>query len=419
MRRSCASSRPFWVSGAFSLVILALPGVFWVNASGFELIQPSLERWGRDIERSMTGLGLYTSIAVGFTRFGTYAMAKSRKRRGVRVLTSKAEERRCVQRIPLARLGFDPKLRDVLIKLGVETIGAFLRLPASGLLERFGPDAYRLHRLASGTTWTPLRHRPEHEVFTDRIELDDAESNATRLLFIVKRLLHPLLARLAARERAVESLEITLRLENKAERTEALRPAVATLDEAQLLDLARLRLEAIHLDAGAIAMTVDAIATRATREQLSLFAQKPRRDPKAADRALARLRAEYGDLAVCHPRLSYGHLPEAKFTWVPVAHAPPARPRTIEGPPPLIRRFFERPVPLPAQRRQLRDDGWLLRGLEHGAVMQLKGPFVVSGGWWIDPIHREYHFALIRRGDLLWVYFDKKRRRWFMHGEVR
>jgi len=46
------------------------------------------------------------------------------------------------------------------------------------------------------------------------------------------------------------------------------------------------------------------------------------------------------------------------------------------------------------------------------------GPYVVSGGWWARPVHREYHFAETLRGDLLWVYYDRQRRRWFLQGEV-
>jgi protein ImuB len=66
--------------------------------------------------------------------------------------------------------------------------------------------------------------------------------------------------------------------------------------------------------------------------------------------------------------------------------------------------MFTRPQLLPPQARQVRDDGWLLSGLEHGAVVRILGPYVVSGGWWqgcsANPgLHREYHFAELRRGD--------------------
>jgi protein ImuB len=63
----------------------------------------------------------------------------------------------------------------------------------------------------------------------------------------------------------------------------------------------------------------------------------------------------------------------------------------------------------------------LFNSLEHGAVVRVHGPFVVSGGWWAagqSEVCREYHFAETRRGECLWIYFDRARRRWFQHGAV-
>ena len=53
-----------------------------------------------------------------------------------------------------------------------------------------------------------------------------------------------------------------------------------------------------------------------------------------------------------------------------------------------------------------------------GAVVRILGPYIISGGWWQHELHREYHFAELRRGDCLWVYYDRNRRRWFCHGAV-
>jgi protein ImuB len=86
--------------------------------------------------------------------------------------------------------------------------------------------------------------------------------------------------------------------------------------------------------------------------------------------------------------------------------------------PVLVRRLYDRPLALPPRSHHLRDDGWLISSLPHGAVTRLVGPFVISGGWWRRPVHREYHFAETGRGDLLWVYFDRERRRWFLQGHV-
>jgi protein ImuB len=84
---------------------------------------------------------------------------------------------------------------------------------------------------------------------------------------------------------------------------------------------------------------------------------------------------------------------------------------------PLIRRILRKPEVLSAPGRQLRNDGWLIRGADHGPVTHSAGPYVVSGGWWVRDVHREYQFIMTRRGELLWVYLDKRRRRLFMHGE--
>jgi protein ImuB len=157
----------------------------------------------------------------------------------------------------------------------------------------------------------------------------------------------------------------------------------------------------------------------ATREQLAMFAQKPRRDLKAANEALARVRAELGDDAVVRAVLREGHLPEASFGWERLQHVVHAQPKPVRVRP-LVRRLYSKPQLLPPQARQVRDDGWLLSGLEHGAVVRILGPYVVSGGWWQQQqeLHREYHFAELRRGDCLWVYYDRNRRRWFCQGAV-
>jgi protein ImuB len=82
-----------------------------------------------------------------------------------------------------------------------------------------------------------------------------------------------------------------------------------------------------------------------------------------------------------------------------------------------MRRIYRKPEVLSAPARQLRDDGWLIRGADHGPVTHTAGPYVVSGGWWMRAVHREYSVVLTRRGELLWVYQDKRRRRLFLHGE--
>jgi protein ImuB len=406
------------------------PGVFWLNGAGLKHLYHSPRQWAHAIHQEIATQSFAAGIVVGFTRFGTYASAKAQK--GIVIFRDTAEERSVVQKIPLSRLNIDPRFRDALFKLGIETVGALLSLPPGGLRERYGAEAHRLYQMAAGELWTPLDpSKPEEPVAQRRI-LDDPESDATRLLFLIKQMLHPMLAALAKRAQALAVLWLSFLIDKNGWLKEQIRPATPTLAEAQIIDLIRLRLESLKFSAGATEIELNAEACAATREQLRLFAEQPKRDLDAANRALARLRAEFGDEAVVHAKLKDGHLPEARFAWEPLDrvklprldHNPVAlAPNDLNdlnssGVKVLVRRITSKPIMLPGIPTHTHEDGWLILGPKYGTVDRLTGPYVFSGGWWHREIQREYYYAETRRGDLLWIYYDRVRRRWFLQGAV-
>ncbi|HEV2440870.1 MAG TPA: DNA polymerase Y family protein [bacterium] len=382
------------------------PGVFWLDASGLERLHASLGGWAEQIRNDLARAGYNAVVVVGFTRFGTYAAARAT--RGTRVFTDPDEERSAVRHVLLRDLYVPVETLDALGRLGVRTVDDLLRLPAGGLLERFGPAAERLHRQASGDLWTPLAPRPAIEPVRRHLVLDAPEADAQRLLFTVKHILDPLLARLASRGQALAALDLRLRVE-KEWSAQAVRPASPTLDLVRLADLVRLRLETVRVDAGVTEVYVEAVGAPAAPEQLALWAEHPRpaRDLEAGTRAIDRLRARYGDGAVVCAVLRDGHLPEARFGWAPVAHLSLPRPRRLETGS-LVRRIFARPLPL------------------HAPAPAVAGPFIVSGGWWAAPpredgmreAHRTYYFMEGASGELWWVFYDQARRRWYLHGQV-
>jgi protein ImuB len=313
----------------------------------------------------------------------------------------------------------------MLFKLGIKTVGGLLTLPPGGLRERFGKEAHRLYRMAAGDLWTPLEPEAPAEPARQKYILDDAENDTTRLLFLIKQLLHPLLATLASRHQALVALWLSLLIDHGDRLKEPLRSAVPTLDAAQILDLVRLRLESLRLAAGVIEVELHAESCAATSEQLRLFAEKPTRDLDAANRALARLRAEFGDESVVYAKLTDGHLPEARFVWEPLSRV--KLPRNVLNDlnglnvlnsQVLVRRVFARPIRLAGGPYHSHEDGWLLLGPKHGTIDKLTGPYVFTGGWWNREIQREYYYAETRAGDLLWLYYDRVRRRWFWQGAI-
>lgn len=402
------------------------PGTFWLGGAGLASLYPSATAWGRAIADELAALGLAGAVVVGFSRFATCALARGlaadtlADARVVRVFARDADERAAVRAVSLDRYGIDPKLRDALSRLGVVTLGALINLPGGGILERFGADAYRLYQLARGEGWDPIAPEPPPEALDEQVFLDEPERDAERLVFATKAALDRLLARLAEARRALTALSLELNLQHAVgrheRRVDCIRPAAPTLDGRSLLNLVRLRLEHQPPAAGVVAVRVWADDVPATAEQLALFAERPRRDRRAADAALARLRAELGDDAVVRPVLRPGHLPEAQFGWERTDHVIAASPRRDRGRV-LVRRIYGRPRLLPPASPHLRDDGWTI-DLEHGSIASIAGPYIVSGGWWAAEVHREYHYAETLRGDCLWLYFDVPRRRWWHHAET-
>jgi protein ImuB len=390
------------------------PGVFWLSGTGMGRLFRSVNAWARGIHAALAERNRLATVAVGFRRFAVYALARAGD--GVRVFAAPKDEDAALARVPLAVLGIDPDLRDTLAKLAVRTVGDFLKLPPQGIKRRFGAEAARLHDLAAGTRAEPIVPTPPVEPVADAVLLEEPEGNATALVFLIRRSLHPLLTRLARRSEALRELKLRFVLERADPRTDAIRPAEPTLDLALIVDLVRLRLEAAPLPAPASEIHLTAHGAPADRRQLQLFFETPKRDLAAGDRALARVRAELGDQAVVRARLAEGHLPEARFVWEALARLTFPKPNA-DATPVLVRRVYDRPIPL-APRPRHEPDGWIIRDLRCGPVLRMWGPHVVSGGWWRGGVERRYYYLETQRGDLLWVYYDGPRRRWFLHGQV-
>jgi protein ImuB len=228
----------------------------------------------------------------------------------------------------------------------------------------------------------------------------------------------PLRQQLIARGQMLRSFTLVLRSEDAPCRIEKLEPAQPTADPTVFLDLARLRLAGQPLRGKVESIEIEIEGSAGTGQQAELFASLAPRDLEAAERALARLRAEFGEDAVLGARIEEGHLPEARVRWRRFEGLQEPRPRAVHERP-LVRRRFDRPRALPSGRRRQDPDGWMILGLEGGAVEEVVGPFVVRGGWWLREVHREYHYVRTVRRGWVWVYYDRRRRRWYQQGTVQ
>src|SRR6185436_12111585 len=118
---------------------------------------------------------------------------------------------------------------------------------------------------------------------------------------------------------------------------------------------------------------------------------KKARDLEAAGRAIARLRASFGATSVTRARLREAHLPEASFSFEPVAALTTPRALTPPAEPSLVRRLYKQPLPLDSPPAH-EPERWLGT---HGAVRSMFGPYRVAGGWWSPRGARERDYCFV------------------------
>ena len=375
------------------------PGTFWLNASGLCRLYPSWRDWVDPLKsRILEEQGLHVAVVVGFTRFATFAVARARRRSGL--FTSPESERAAAGAIALAQLGIAPGKLAPLHKLGLDTVDDLLALPPEGVRRRFGAEIYEIYRQARGDLRQPLEvfHLDEPASHIDH--LDYTEKNSHRLLFLIKGHLQHLLATLDEKGERLTALILHLHRRDGPPIVTEIRPARPTDDALLIADLVRLRLEALPVEEGITDLVLTARGERTTTEQMKLFAQAPRRDLEAAHRALARLRAEFGADAVQGLVPRRGHLPEAQFALEPLERVELPDVDEVSHRP-AVRRFFPCPIVLRDRPR---------------ATLHA-GPHILSGGWWVRSIRRDYRLLETDDGRLCWVFYDHRRRRWYLHGE--
>ncbi|MEV4612712.1 hypothetical protein AB0K43_08925 [Kitasatospora sp. NPDC049258] len=98
---------------------------------------------------------------------------------------------------PVAALG-DAALAELLIRLGIETVGAFAALAGGAVADRFGPTGTAAHRLARGLEDRPLAPRPEGLDLTAEQLFDPPERLAEPLIFVARTLAEQLHTGLAS-----------------------------------------------------------------------------------------------------------------------------------------------------------------------------------------------------------------------------
>jgi protein ImuB len=408
-------------------------GVFYVDPEGLAHLYGGEASWARCLQRYLSARQFHAAVVVGYGRALSYALARVtpglRGSSGVRVIDSAEQALEQAREVNFERLALKPKLRHALERIGLSTLGDLALFGTDQLGLRFGAEAARWGAVARGQEVMPLCPEPHLEDPRREVELEPADADVARLCFAIKQGLDQLVEDVRHRGASVRALWLRLQFERGGESVQRLEPSASTRNAPLLLELLRLRLSSLSLTDLVARVVLEAELTELAPGQMAIFA--PKRDLAAGDRALARLRASYGDDVVCRATLEDAHLPEAKYRWSGLVNMELPR-RTARSafaedengelvdevtPAPLVRRVLLKPEPLAGNFEV--DPGTGALSLVHaGEKLSLRGPYRVNGGWWVREVSRDYYYARTPTDQWLWVFFDLPRNAWFLHALV-
>lgn len=356
--------------------------------------------------------------------------------------------------LPLAALGLPASSHDLLVGLGIHTVGDFAALPTASVVGRFEPLVVLAHRLACGAAHPmPLPSAGSSDALVFEQDLGAPVTVLDALLFVVNALLLQAAARLATTSRAAVNLVLSLGLEGGRWQHLSLRLGAPTRDAQRILALIRRRMERVELAGPAEKVVLEVPNPVVFDGRQADLIHKQRATDATAD-VVARLQDTLGLAQVCVPQLLDHHRPESGWSPRPVVAAELQAPATVEhsgaarSQAPLtlqpvrsaaVRAAVARdpvaewegyaqapqpwrpalllPTPLAIEvhtgtwgrPERLHHDGrWL-------SVVAADGPERRRGGWWTaSPFQREYWRVQLSCGRQAWIYREDER--WALHG---
>jgi protein ImuB len=308
-----------------------------------------------------------------------------------------------VRMLPIERMDIDRKQRVRLERSGIRTVGDLLRLPRDGLARRFGTDLMKQLDQALARESEPMPAYRPTERFSAEHEFYAPTSDLGLIKPAVLDLLRQLELFLTERQAATQQIDCLFAYEKEAATVVDVgcRRSIRSADAfAALLNT---HLDRLRLKAEVVAVTIRCRRIeRCVAEQLDLFERTPAAE-HGWQQLLARMEARLGRYSLQCLGLQADHRPEKAggCGLKPNGSLPTAR---VERPLWLL----DDAEPLSVSRN---NPCW------HGSLRLEAAVERIEHGWWDDnDVSRDYRVARSKDGAKLWLYRDRRCRRWFLHG---
>jgi protein ImuB len=305
--------------------------------------------------------------------------------------------------LPLSVCAWEEEPLQTLRAMGVRHLGELQRLPRAGLAKRLQPKLLTDLDIAFGRQGAPRRAFVPRERFREKRDLEIEVEQVAYLEQAVEPLISRCADFLRARQAGVQRLKLHLKHRDRPATQLFLGLASITGERARLLDVVVQKLGRVTLDSPVRALELISGTLRAlSADSLDAFAGLAGQGGRdSAPQLVERLRARLGEAAVYGVCPIAEHRPEAAWRRVRELKLKSSK---LALPPPLT---GDMPRPI-----------WLLAEPQPLSSPQLiEGPERIESGWWDGKgVARDYYVARSDSGERLWVFQERRSRRWYLHG---
>lgn len=310
----------------------------------------------------------------------------------------------------IKHLALDQKIIDKLHHCGLQRVKEVLAIPISELGARFGKELIHYLDLLQGNVADPLRLIKPAEDFIARIDFSEPISNKTWIEQQIRRLLKDLMAFIDSRNLVCRGFKWRL----YSDKNQILKNIDIHLNSSQndfdmLSTLTHLQFEKTEMqwEFSSIELASHHLYERHSQAR-DLF--EVNHNEENLNQLLDKLASRLGSEALYKVQEAAEHLPELANLTCPVNHKR-ANPRAGM---PLPADFKDEPLWLLEQPKKLMQQTG--RPLRNGLLDLIHGPHRISSHWWSNLHSRDYYIARQAGSSLLWVYYDRKRHNWYLHG---
>jgi protein ImuB len=398
LQRLCLHAQSFT-----SLVSIEPPNALLLEIKGSLQLFGPLEILHADIDTRWQSLALQACSATAPSTLAALWFARSGQSVQIQDLGALPGH---MAKLPITCTGWKEERLQTLRSMGVRHMGELLRLPRAGLARRLGTDAVRDLDISLARHPAPRRAFAPRERFLERCDFESEIETVTYL----EKALEPIIGRCAQflreRQAGIQTLRLKLRHRTGSDTCVHLGLASVTGERHRLMDVLSQKLERLELSAPVRSLKLmSGTLQPLSAISIDAFAGGGRDSmPELVERLRARLgeKAVYGVVSIAEhrPEAASQRVHELRLACVLRSGENKAEQAAGQGMP--------RPV-------------WLLDSpipVESGVDLMLEqGPERIETGWWDGKdVARDYYVARESQGMRIWVFQERRSKRWYLHG---